>query len=41
MKNNAEMLRNVYTKTDDALGIFTFFIEGDWHYLSNKIIQLQ
>ena len=40
MQKNAEMLKKIYQKTDDTLGIFNFFIEGDWHFLNKRIYKL-
>lgn len=34
------MLKKIYQKTDDTLEIFNFFIQGDWHYLNNRIYTL-
>jgi hypothetical protein len=34
MQKNAEMLKKIYQKTDDSLGIFEFFIKGDWRFVN-------
>jgi hypothetical protein len=32
-----KQLKTVYQKVDDTLGIFEFFMEGDWHFVNKRI----
>ena len=40
MKAQVEMLKKIYKKSDDTLGIFTFFINGDWRYQNINIYKV-